>query len=221
MEIDQQQIDQVSSWLGNGSINFFGYPYAGKDSQGNRFVDILGGTLIGGGNVLRNSVVPTEAQEIMDNGGLVPTEDFIQIVLPYLGENAVDNQPLMLSALGRWSGEEKGVMEVLNQIGHPLKSVVYLQLSEEEVWRRWAIHEAAKKAALEATAGTIIIEDDRGDRNDYHEEKLRKRLTEFNEKTIPVLEFYRNLGLLIEIDGNAPKDDVTKQILGTLALTAV
>lgn len=206
MEIstDESHIQQIRSWLGTGSINIFGYPFAGKDTQGGTLAAELEAPLIGGGDILRNSIIPDRVKAIMDSGALIPTEDYMQIVLPYLAQEKFEGKPLMLSSVGRWTGEEHGVIEATAQSGHPIKAVIQLHLDERTVWSRFQ--------SLERDAGNS-----RGQRHDDDADKIETRLEEYRVKTLPVIEFYRSLGLVIDIDSDKPITEVRSNILSQLA----
>lgn len=199
---DLKQIQQIKNWLGAGSINLFGSPYTGKDTQGKRLADLLGAPLIGSGDILRNAEIPPAVKEIMQAGKLVPSEDFTRIILPYLSQKELEGKPLVLSSVGRWSGEETGVIEALKQSGHDLKAVVVLNIPEEDVWERW--HKANELH-------------DRGDRQDDSDEELIKtRLEEYRTKTLPVISYYRQAGMLLEVDGTNDRDTVERHIIAKL-----
>jgi adenylate kinase len=199
--IDFEKTPQIKDWLGSGSINFFGLPFAGKDSQARRLADRLGGIVLGGGDILRNSTIPATTQAIMNVGELIPTQDFINIVLPYLSKPAFKGHPLMLSSVGRWHGEEAGVIGALKESDHELKVVIYLALDEAIAIGRLDLEEN---------------ETERGVRTDDDREKLLKRIDEFNQKTMPVIEYYRDSGLLIEVDASLSKEEVERAILEQL-----
>lgn len=196
-----EYVDTVKKWLGAGSINLFGLPFAGKDSQGHRLAALLDGSLIGGGQILRESVIPDYVQADLDAGKLAPTEDYMRIVLPFLSKSDFANRPLILSAVGRWHGEEDGVVQSLSVAGHALKAVVLIKISEDEARRRWLEHENQK---------------DRGDRSDDSEVVLDNRFSEFHNKTGPVLDYYKQRNLLIEVNGQQSRDDVTRDIVAEL-----
>ena len=198
---DQMKIKFIANWLGSGSINLFGRPLSGKDSQGKRLAELFHGNLISGGDILRNSDIPVHVREALDAGNLVPTDDYIKIVLPYLSREYLSNQPLILSSVGRWHGEEDGVIQVLEKSNHDLKAVVYLDISEDEAIKRYY---ASQEIA------------DRHNRADDDIEKLTTRFAEFNNKTLPVIDFYKNRGLLIEIDGIGSRDAITDNIINNL-----
>lgn len=198
----KEELQAIRGWLGQGSINIFGMPYAGKDTQGQALADLLGAELMGGGQILRGGVIPERVREIMDAGGLIPTEDYLQIVLPYLSHGQFSGKPLMLSAVGRWEGEQQGVLQATEASGHPLKAVILLTVSETVARQR---HTRAVQLG------------DRGPRADDDEDVFATRLQEYQLKTIPVVEFYRERGLLIEVDGTPEPPEITSAILKRLA----
>jgi adenylate kinase len=200
--MDLQKIEAIQKWLGTGSINIFGRPFAGKDTQGKKLAELFGGTLLGGGDILRNSTIPSQVQEYLSRGELIPSEDYVRIVLPYLSRQEFTDKPLFLSSVGRWIGEEIGVIEATMASNHPLKAVIYLDMPEQEVVRRWQ--------ALEH-------HDDRGGRYDDTLEILQIRLQEFREKTLPVIEEYNKRGLLITINGDQPVEMITADIVEALS----
>lgn len=198
---DTQKIAVIREWLGTGSINIFGRPFAGKDTHGRELVELFHGVLLGGGDILRNSVIPEHVKEHMRAGKLIPTEDYIDIVLPYLSRDEFSEKPLILSSVGRWHGEETGVLEATEESGHPVKAVIYLNISEDGVRERWSHNDHTGP---------------RGERHDDTEEVLEIRLTEYKEKTLPVIDFYRAQGLLIDIDSALSKQAVLATIINEL-----
>jgi adenylate kinase len=198
--INQKQIAIISDWLGSGSINIFGLPFAGKDDQTGRLVELLNGVKLGGGDILRASMTP-EVKSYLDQGKLIPSELYVDMVLPYLTKPEFADKPLLLSSVGRWIGEENGVMEVLDDSNHMLKAVIYLVVSRNDALVR--LH-ASKDLG------------DRGERDDDEEHLLETRFEEFEAKTTPVIDHYRELGLLIEIEATKSREEVTETILDQL-----
>lgn len=199
------EMQQLKGWLGAGSINIFGRPFAGKDTQGKILAELFDGVLMGGGDILRGSIIPDHVKAVMHAGQLIPTNDYIEIVLPYLQQDEFKDKPLILSSVGRWDGEEKGVLKATMEAGHELRAVIYLDLDEDTVRKRWQAKEDSGA---------------RGARHDDSFEVLDTRLQEFREKTLPVINHYRDLGLLIEIDGNQAIDEITSQIMTVLVSRA-
>lgn len=196
-----QKITEIREWLGTGSVNIFGRPFAGKDTHGRELEALLDGVLLGGGDILRNSTVPEHVKDCLREGKLIPTDDYIEIVLPYLSQDKFSQKPLILSSVGRWHGEEAGVLDATQEAGHPLKAVIYLNVDEATIRERWHLSSHLN---------------DRGGRDDDTEEILEIRLHEYREKTLPVIEYYKNNGLLIDIDGTLDKHVVLDNIIDAL-----
>ena len=198
----KQQLAVIKDWLGTGSINIFGLPFAGKDTHAQQLAEELGATVLGGGDILRNSAIPDHVRKTIDAGGLAPTEDYINIVLPYLSMPEFANQPLILSSVGRWHGEEEGVLGAAQASGHEVKAVIYLDIDQSIAMDRW------EHSQHHAT---------RGDRADDARHKLDTRFEEFKNKTLPVIDFYKSRGLLINIDARPDVARVSQNIIDELA----
>lgn len=199
-----ETIEVIKKWLGAGSINIFGMPLSGKDTQGRTLATLLDAPLIGGGEIIRASD-NEPLKEIIGRGELAPTEDYIAMVTPYFAKAEFADKPLVLSSVGRWHGEEEAIVKAATAGGHPIKAVLFLDLPEDEVYRR-----------LELLAKS----DDRSNRTDDSSNLLGTRFNEFRTKTVPVIEYYRAQGLLIEINGNQPREAVEKEIIDKLSQQA-
>jgi adenylate kinase len=199
------QLKIIADWLGTGSVNIFGRPFSGKDTQGRILADLLDGELVAGGDILRSHQDPTNIEHIMAAGGIIPSDFYLDLLMPYLSHIEFKDKPLMLSAVGRSHGEEPAIMKAAADSGHPVKAVILLDISEAEVWHRF---EAASH------------EHDRGERSDDRSTVLSTRLKKFQDRTEPVIEFYRNKGLLMEVDGTLSRHEVTNGILQSLASRA-
>ena len=197
----EEKISTIKNWLGTGSINIFGLPMAGKDTQGIKLAEALNAKFLSSGMIVRAMEKETK-QNLTNKGNLIPTNIFYEWVLPYFERRDLFEYPLILSSIGRWFGEEDQVMSVAEGAGHKIKAAILLNLSETEALKRF---DEAK------TLG------DRGDRADDKELTVFKnRLQEFHQKTIPVLKHYQSLGLLITIDGNQTRDAVFSEIVEKL-----
>lgn len=207
----EQNVGTAREWLGEGSINIFGMPFAGKDTQSHEVSAQLGldGRYLSSGQVLRDlkasADLPDRVRDIMDSGALIPVADFVQYVTPHLMNFAQANQPLVLSSVGRFNGEQHGVLELMEQTGHTTKAVILLTIDRAIAEERWRNNQL----------------DVRGVRADDSVEAFDTRFREFEEKSMPVIEFYRNLGLLDVIDGGMEKHAVTEAIFAALAARAL
>jgi adenylate kinase len=197
----EQKVASITTWLGSGSINIFGLPFSGKDTQARRLADLFGGVMMSSGDILRRNQDNEELQRIMASGQIIPSDLFERIVVPDLSREELHGKPLILSEVGRMEGEQHVILRATSASGHPQKAVILLKLSDEEVWHRF---DASKQ------------EGDRGARADDNTSVLQTRLDSYHQKVTPVIEYYRQTGLLIEIDGSRSRDEVTEEILQCL-----
>ena len=201
---DTAKINLIKTWLGSGSVNIFGTPFAGKDTVGNKIAGILDAEFLSSGDIIRSNSEKFSQKAVKDvnNGALLPTDQFRDIVLPYFGSKTIEGRPLVLSSVGRWEGEEYPTMNTLIKYGHPTKVVLVLDLSQAEVLQRW-------KIAMESESRTTR-------KDDATEKIIKRRIKEFEGKTQPVIDFYARLGLAYKINAAQSREKVLEDCLATL-----
>ena len=196
-----EKLEKIKSWLGTGSLNIFGLPMSGKDTVGMRLAEDLQAKFLSSGIIIR-AYEAEQNENMTGNGKLIPTNTFYDIILPYFSREELRNDSLVLSSVGRWSGEEDKIMEAAKAGGHKIKAVVMLDLTEEEVKNRF---EAAKEL------------NDRGERaDDANIEVFETRLAEFREKTMPVLNHYDELKMLVKVPASGGRDEVYANVIDRL-----
>lgn len=197
----EEKIATIKNWLGTGSINIFGLPMSGKDTQGVKLAEALGAKLLSSGIIIRAKEAESH-HDLSGHGNLIPTNTFFEWILPYFYRKDIAKVPLILSSVGRWFGEEDEVMSTAKESGHEIKAVILLNISEAAVEGRWT------------TAKSL---GDRGDRKDDKDiETFHNRLEEFRTKTLPVLQHYKTLGLLINVNGNQSREAAFTEIIDKL-----
>ena len=201
---EQNLIDKlamIKSWLGTGSLNVFGLPMSGKDTVGERLAKDLDAKFLSSGIIIR-AFEAEQNQNMTGSGQLIPTNTFYDIILPYFSREEMKNDSLILSSVGRWAGEEDKIMEAAKNGGHEIKAVVLLDLTETDVKNRF---EAAKEL------------NDRGERaDDASLDIFETRIREFNKKTVPVLNHYDELKLLIRVPADGSRDEVYLSVIDKL-----
>ena len=207
LPISTEHLDKIKKWLGAGAINIYGPPFAGKDTHGHELSHLLNAPLLSSGQVFRDSkhLMTPEDIEILDTGGLPPSDVFFELFTPFLSREEYADKPLILSSVGRMPGEVQGVVDAANKSGHPIKAVFYLKLDDEKVYER-----RAKSEEL----------GDRGERPEDAEHRLATRLHFFETETLVAINDYRQRGLLHEINSDAEKSEVLRSILSRLFVLA-
>ena len=197
----ESKIEVIKEWLGTGSINIFGLPMSGKDTQGIKLAETLDAKFLSSGIIVR-AIEAQSKETYSQSGSLIPSDVFYEWVLPYFERPELFRTPLILSSIGRWFGEENQTMSVAAGAGHPIMAAIILDVSEADVIARY---EKSKELG------------DRGERpDDKNINIFKNRIQEFNQKTVPVIQHYNELGLLIRINGDQPRDAVFNEIVEKL-----
>lgn len=197
----ESKIEVIKEWLGTGCINIFGLPMSGKDTQGIKLAETLGAKFLSSGIIVR-AIEAQSKEGYSQSGSLIPSDVFYEWVLPYFERPELFHTPLILSSIGRWFGEEDRTMSVAAGAGHPIMAAIILNVSEADVINRY---EKSKELG------------DRGERpDDKSIDIFKTRIQEFNQKTIPVVQHYNELGLLIKVNGDQLREAVFNEIIDKL-----
>lgn len=206
-----EKIASIREWLGTGSINIFGIQFSGKDTVGRYLAELFSAEFISSGDVMRAVFSKPETaanEQIWEaaklgslSGQLMPTNEFQHMMTERLAQPDLMGRPLILSTIGRWIGEEGPIMSALNESNHPTKAIVLLNISEEILWQRWHIVHDTRNGGRD---------------DDIDETKVARRISEYKDKTLPVIEVYRDMGLVLEINGEQPREQVFDDVIEAL-----
>ena len=197
----EEKIEVIKRWLGTGSINIFGLPMSGKDTQGIRLAEALNARMLSSGLIIRAMETETR-KKYSHKGELIPSNVFYDWVLPYLKREDLAKVPLILSSFGRWSGEEDQVLTATAESGHPIKAAIILNISEADVEDRYVASKTLNDRGVRDDDKTIEI--------------FRTRLLEFRKKTLPVLQHYKDMKLLVEVNADQSREAVFNEIVEKL-----
>ena len=179
-----------------------GPPGAGKGTQAKVVAEHFGVPAISTGDIFRANVsagtpLGIQAQRYMDGGEYVPDEVTNLMVRARIDEP--DAAPgFMLDGYPRTLAQVEELDGMIAFTGHRLDAVVVLIVDADEVVGR-----LLQRAQTEGRA-------------DDTEDVIRRRQEIYAEETEPLIEIYRDRGLLVEIDGMGEVDDVTKRIFDAL-----
>ena len=179
-----------------------GPPGAGKGTQAALIGDHYGIPAISTGDIFRamktaKTPLADQLRAIMDSGGYVSDDITNAIVAERLAQPDCANG-FLLDGYPRTVSQVETLDAALAASGTSLDAVVSLVADVEEVVLR-----LLKRAEIEG-------------RSDDNEDTIRVRLQVYAEQTAPLLEIYRSRGLLVEVDGLGPIEDVSERLFAAL-----
>lgn len=180
------------------NVALFGPPGAGKGTQSEFLIKKYNLFYISTGDLLRKEMAAKtrlglEAQSIIATGGLVSDEIIVQIIEKTITDNPGSNG-FLFDGFPRTYIQAYILEGLMLKLHTSLSCLISLAVPEEESVRRLL------KRGI--TSG----------RSDDNESVIRNRLKEYNEKTRPVLQFYRDRGIYVELDGMSAIETVHQQI---------
>jgi adenylate kinase len=179
-----------------------GPPGAGKSTQARFVAEHFKIPAISTGDIFRANVsegtpLGVEAKRFMDAGEYVPDE-----VTNLMVRNRIDEpdaeRGFLLDGYPRTLAQVEELDGMIAFTGHRLDAAVALAVDEDEIVRR-----LLQRAQLEGRA-------------DDTEDVIRRRHEVYAEQTAPLIEVYRDRGILVEVDGLGDADEVTKRIFDAL-----
>jgi len=161
------------------------------------------------------------------NNGLLLGDDIVEGLLKgRLGEISLE-QGIALDGYPRTLGQAETLEGILPEFKRELKKVIYLNVSDETVLERLGGRRQCRECQeiynivgmkpkvegkCDKCGGDLFT------RDDDKEEVIRKRLEEYKEKTNPLIDFYREKGILFEVDANNEAPESAAKILAELGV---
>lgn len=180
------------------NVALFGPPGAGKGTQSEFLIRKYNLSHISTGDLLRREIAAKtrlglEAQSIIRSGGLVSDEIIVQIIEKTITENPGSNG-FLFDGFPRTCIQAYILEGLMLKLHTALNCLINLQVPEEESVRR------------------LLKRGETSGRSDDNEAVIRNRLREYNEKTLPVLQFYRDRGIYRAVDGTGAVEEVGQQV---------
>ena len=210
-----------------------GPPGAGKGTQARRITEAYAIPRISTGDMLREaaalgSTTGETAQAYMHRGCLVPDDVVVGLVETRLKQPDC-KAGWLLDGFPRTLAQAQALEALSHRLGFGISLVVLLDIDPDTVVARNSDrrtcprcqrtyhlkeHPPAVSDTCDACQSSLVH------RADDHEEVIRTRMAVYLEQTAPVVAYYRERGLLREVDGGQSVDAVSRQLrtLADLAL---
>lgn len=184
-------------------IVLLGPPGSGKGTQSKFLVEKFGYIQISTGELLRDKVqqkdssMGKEINDIMKSGELVPDKIVIQLIVEKI--TLYKEKNIIFDGFPRNINQAVVLDESLEKISVLLDKAVFIDVDYEILKER--------------IASRINESDDENKRSDDNIQTLVKRIDVYKQNTLPIVKYYREKGILTEINGMLKIEEVSQQIL--------
>jgi adenylate kinase len=180
------------------NLILFGPPGAGKGTQSDLLMKHYNLTYISTGETLRNEIkagtpLGLQARQIIESGGLVDDEIIVQIIGNAL-LNHKNSDGFLFDGFPRTYVQAYILDGLFTGLQTSLTKILILDISDDECTKR------------------LLQRSREQDRSDDNEAVIKKRLQEYHQKTLPLLEFYKGTDQLVRVDGMGSTTEVFSRI---------
>ncbi|MDX1283505.1 MAG: adenylate kinase [Draconibacterium sp.] len=181
------------------NLVLFGPPGAGKGTQAEFLITSFGLIHLSTGDLLRSEIaggtkLGLEAKSYMEKGELVPDAVVIGMIKSKL-ETSKEAKGFIFDGFPRTVDQAKALDELLNDNGTPISGMLSLEVEKQELINR--LLNRGKSS---------------GRADDQNQSVIENRINVYNEKTLPLIEYYKPQGKHFGIDGMGTIDDIAGRL---------
>ncbi len=180
-----------------------GAPGAGKGTQGTRLAEHYGVAHVSSGDILRQHVADDtplgrQVADYVAAGGLVP-DDLVLAIVGRAATEAMATGGYLLDGFPRTVEQAERAHALATQANMTADAVVFLDVPDDVAVQRLLERSESSGRIDDSSTGVI-----------------KHRLEVFHRETGPLLDFYRDRGLLITVDASGSPDEVAADLLAAL-----
>ncbi len=181
------------------NLILFGPPGAGKGTQAEFLIENFGLVHLSTGDLLRSEIAAStelgmEAKRYMDNGELVPDAVVIGMIQNKLA-NTADAKGFIFDGFPRTVAQAEALDQLLNNNNTPVSGMLSLEVEKAEL--------VARLLNRGKTSGRS---------DDQDESVIENRINVYNEKTLPLKNYYAAQNKHVGIDGMGTIDDIATRL---------
>ncbi len=208
-------------------ILFLGPPAAGKGTQAKLIQEKTGLPLLVMGDILREAIQKQdesgkELEKYVKLGSLVPDPLVIQIIIHRLEQKEKQSPGFLLDGFPRTIDQALALEKAMQSKKWKLDYVIYYKIDDEVAIERIAGRRVCKKCnniyhvkynppkqenICDICSGELF------QRSDDKEDVMKTRLLAYYEKTTPLLSYYKEKGILVEISANRAIEEIFSDTL--------
>ena len=210
-------------------IIMLGAPGAGKGTQAKKIAAKYGIPHISTGDIFRANIkggteLGMKAKSYMDQGQLVPDDVTIGMLLDRIAEADCENG-YVLDGFPRTIPQAESLTEALNKLGQKMDFAIDVDVPDESIINRMSGRRAClgcgatyhitfnppvKEGICDTCGQELVL------RDDDKPETVKKRLDVYHQQTQPLIDYYKNEGILAEVDGTKDMEEVFQDIVKIL-----
>lgn len=210
-------------------IIMLGAPGAGKGTQAKKIAEKYHIPHVSTGDIFRANIkegteLGRKAKEYMDQGALVPDELTIGMLMDRIGKEDCKNG-YVLDGFPRTIPQAESLKRALTESGQKIDYAINIDVSDEKIIERMSgrraciscgatyhiVYNPSKKGELCEVCGAKLVL-----RDDDKPETVKKRLTVYHDQTKPLIDYYKEAGVLVNVDGTQGLDRVFSDIAAAL-----
>lgn len=210
-------------------IIMLGAPGAGKGTQAKKIADKYGIPHISTGDIFRANIkggteLGMKAKSYMDQGQLVPDDVTIGMLLDRISEADCTNG-YVLDGFPRTIPQAESLTKALENRGEKMEYAIDVDVPAANIVSRMSGRRACLACGATYHIVTIppkqegicdVCDEKLVQREDDKPETVQKRLTVYHDQTQPLIEYYKQAGILVTVDGTKDLNDVFADIVSVL-----
>jgi adenylate kinase len=206
-----------------------GAPGAGKGTQAKKIAGKYGIPHISTGDIFRANIkngteLGIKAKTFMDQGLLVPDELVVDLVVDRVKQDDC-SKGYVLDGFPRTIPQAEALDSALAKINEKMDYAINVEVPDSNIVNRMSgrracitcgatyhiVHIPTKvEGVCDVCGGNLVL------RDDDKPETVLKRLSVYHEQTQPLIEYYTNHGILVEVDGTQDMEDVFTAIVNVI-----
>jgi len=210
-------------------IIMLGAPGAGKGTKAKKIAEKYQIPHVSTGDIFRSNIkegtqLGRKAKEYMDQGALVPDELTIGMLMDRIQQEDCKNG-YVLDGFPRTIPQAESLQKAITEMGQKIDFAINVDVPDENIISRMSgrraciscgatyhiVYNPSKVAGICDVCGSELVL-----RDDDKPETVKKRLAVYHDQTRPLIDYYKEAGVLVNVDGTQELNKVFSDITDIL-----